>query len=140
MRDGAKAKPTAEAADGLRRAAPTDNTPATSTPLPRLRCDLVGFLQNTRMRALRDLKSCEEPGAMVYLADCVELMRLMSASCVVGVFADPPYRLSGGGITVKSGRLASVDKGKWDRSLGKLRGGPQMERSLAPGGPARPQA
>ena len=30
---------------------------------------------------------------MVYLSDCVELMRLMPASCVDVVFADPPYRL-----------------------------------------------
>jgi len=55
---------------------------------------------------------------MVYLADCVELMRLMPAACVDVVFADPPYRLSGGGVTVKSGRIVSVDKGDWDRSLG----------------------
>ena len=56
---------------------------------------------------------------MVYLADCVELMRMMPAACVDVVFADPPYRLSsGGGVTVKSGRIASVDKGSWDRSLG----------------------
>ncbi len=48
---------------------------------------------------------------MVYLADCVELMRLMTAACVDMVFADPPYRFSGGGVTVKSGRIASVDKG-----------------------------
>ncbi len=34
------------------------------------------------------------------------------------VFADPPYRLSGGGMTVKSGRIVSVDKGGWDRSTG----------------------
>ena len=34
------------------------------------------------------------------------------------VFADPPYRLSRGGVTVKSGRLAPVDKGAWDRSMG----------------------
>ena len=54
----------------------------------------------------------------MYLADCVELMRLMPASCVDVVFADPPYRLSGGGVTVKSGRVASVDKGDWDRSKG----------------------
>jgi site-specific DNA-methyltransferase (adenine-specific) len=70
------------------------------------------------MDGLRNLKSYGEPGAMVYLADCVELMRLMPEECVDVVFADPPYRLSGGGITVKSGRVASVDKGKWDRSLG----------------------
>jgi len=70
------------------------------------------------MATLRDLKSYGEPGAMVYLADCVELMRLMPASCVDVVFADPPYRLSGGGVTVKSGRIASVDKGEWDRPMG----------------------
>jgi len=70
------------------------------------------------MKALRDLKSYGEPGAMVYLSDCVELMRLMPAACVDVVFADPPYRLSGGGVTVKSGRMASVDKGEWDRSMG----------------------
>jgi site-specific DNA-methyltransferase (adenine-specific) len=34
------------------------------------------------------------------------------------VFADPPYRLSNGGITCKSGRVAPVDKGAWDRSRG----------------------
>lgn len=55
---------------------------------------------------------------MVYLADCVELMRHMPASCVDVIFADPPYQLSGGGVTVKSGRIAPVDKGEWDRSRG----------------------
>jgi hypothetical protein len=39
---------------------------------------------------LRDLKSYGEPGAIVYLADCVELMRHMPASCVDVIFADPP--------------------------------------------------
>lgn len=55
---------------------------------------------------------------MVYRADCVELMRLMPGESVDVVFADPPYRLSTGGVTVKSGRIAPVDKGAWDRSLG----------------------
>ena len=54
----------------------------------------------------------------MYLADCVELMRLMPASCVDMVFADPPYRLTGGGVTVRSGRVAPADKGEWDRSRG----------------------
>lgn len=45
-------------------------------------------------------------------------MRLMPDACVDVIFADPPYRLSGGGITVRSGRVSSVDKGMWDRSLG----------------------
>jgi site-specific DNA-methyltransferase (adenine-specific) len=55
---------------------------------------------------------------MVYLADCVELMEIMPSGCVDVVFADPPYRLSKGGVTVRNGRLTSVDKGDWDRSLG----------------------
>lgn len=67
---------------------------------------------------LRDLETYGEPGAIVYRADCVELMRLMPAGSVDAIFADPPYRLSTGGVTVKNGRLAPVDKGAWDRSLG----------------------
>ncbi len=67
---------------------------------------------------LRDFEVFGEPGAVVYLADCVGLMRLMPAGSVDAVFADPPYRLSNGGVTTKNGRLESVDKGAWDRSLG----------------------
>ncbi len=55
---------------------------------------------------------------MVYQADCVELMNLMPVESVDVVFADPPYRLSTDGVTVKSGRLVSVNKGVWDRSGG----------------------
>lgn len=49
------------------------------------------ILQNTVMTTLRDLKSFGEPGTLVYLADCVELMRLMPAECVDVILADPPY-------------------------------------------------
>ncbi len=55
---------------------------------------------------------------MVYRVDCVKLMDLMPAESVDVIFADPPYRLSTGGVTVKGGRLAPVDKGSWDRSRG----------------------
>jgi len=34
------------------------------------------------------------------------------------VFADPPYFLSNGGLTIKNGKICSVNKGKWDKSLG----------------------
>jgi len=34
------------------------------------------------------------------------------------VFADPPYFLSNDGLTIKNGKLASVNKGKWDKSPG----------------------
>ena len=67
---------------------------------------------------LRDLGSYGEPGAIVYRADCLELMRLMPPESVDVVFADPPYRLSSGGVSVRSGRLVLVDKGGWDHSMG----------------------
>lgn len=31
------------------------------------------------------------------------------------IFADPPYFLSNGGISIQSGRVVCVDKGEWDR-------------------------
>lgn len=34
------------------------------------------------------------------------------------IFADPPYFLSNGGISVQSGKQVSVDKGEWDKSNG----------------------
>jgi site-specific DNA-methyltransferase (adenine-specific) len=34
------------------------------------------------------------------------------------IFADPPYFLSNGGFTVKSGKMTSVNKGDWDESKG----------------------
>jgi site-specific DNA-methyltransferase (adenine-specific) len=60
---------------------------------------------------LREIETFGEPGAVVYLANCIELMRLMPAGSVAAVFADPPYRLSNGGVTVKNGRVGPVDKG-----------------------------
>lgn len=33
------------------------------------------------------------------------------------VFADPPYFLSNDGLTIKNGKIASVNKGTWDRAL-----------------------
>jgi site-specific DNA-methyltransferase (adenine-specific) len=34
------------------------------------------------------------------------------------VFADPPYFLSNNGLTIKNGKITSVNKGKWDKSQG----------------------
>jgi site-specific DNA-methyltransferase (adenine-specific) len=67
---------------------------------------------------LRDFQASGEPGAIVYLADCVQLMKIMPPASVDMIFANPPYRLSNGGVTVKNGSRAPVDKGAWDRSMG----------------------
>ncbi len=34
------------------------------------------------------------------------------------IFADPPYFLSNDGLTIKNGKISSVNKGKWDKSYG----------------------
>jgi site-specific DNA-methyltransferase (adenine-specific) len=34
------------------------------------------------------------------------------------VFADPPYFLSNGGLSVQNGKVVSVNKGNWDKSFG----------------------
>jgi site-specific DNA-methyltransferase (adenine-specific) len=90
---------------------------------------------------VRELENFGEPGAVVYLEDCVRLMELMPGRCVDLVFADPPYRLSGGGLTNRGGRLVCVDKGDWDRSGGlkkdhefNLRWLRAARRILKPGG------
>lgn len=50
--------------------------------------------------------------------NCLALLASMEEASIDVVFADPPYFLSNGGTTCKSGRRASVDKGAWDRSPG----------------------
>lgn len=50
--------------------------------------------------------------------DCINILDLLEEKSVNMIFADPPYKLSNGGITCKSGKMACVDKGEWDKSLG----------------------
>ena len=49
--------------------------------------------------------------------DCVELMNSFEFKFDM-IFADPPYHLSNGGISVQSGKMVSVNKGDWDKSKG----------------------
>src|ERR687893_2571477 len=84
--------------------------PASPSAAPRGYPSLKLVLAATKNDGVevRNFEAFGEPGAVVYLADCVELMRLIPAGSVDAIFADPPYRLSGGGVTVKSGRIAPV--------------------------------
>jgi site-specific DNA-methyltransferase (adenine-specific) len=50
--------------------------------------------------------------------DAVEVMRSFRTETFDMIFADPPYFLSNGGMTVQNGKWASVHKGRWDRSKG----------------------
>lgn len=48
--------------------------------------------------------------------DCFQLLREFDFkfNCI---FADPPYFLSNGGISVQNGRIVNVNKGEWDKGI-----------------------
>lgn len=48
--------------------------------------------------------------------DCVETLSKFEFGFDM-VFADPPYFLSGGGISCQNGRVVCVDKGEWDKPM-----------------------
>jgi len=54
----------------------------------------------------------------LYCADTIQFLKTAPASSVDMIFADPPYNLSNGGFTCRSGRRAPVSKGEWDESEG----------------------
>ena len=56
----------------------------------------------------------------LYQGDSLELLEQMEPEQFDMIFADPPYFLSNDGMTCKSGRMVSVNKGRWDRSKGAL--------------------
>ena len=60
----------------------------------------------------------ERPKFKLYHGDCLNILDKLPENSVDMVFADPPYNLSNGGITVHAGRMVSVNKGEWDRSRG----------------------
>ncbi len=46
--------------------------------------------------------------------DCFKILNELDESSVDMIFADPPYFLSNGGISCKSGKQVSVNKANWD--------------------------
>lgn len=50
----------------------------------------------------------------LYKGDCLDI--LADIQNVDMVFADPPYFLSNGGLTIQNGTIVSVDKGDWDKA------------------------
>lgn len=60
----------------------------------------------------------EDYNFKLYQGDCNKILKNLEEKSVDLIFADPPYMLSNDGITCKSGKMASVNKGEWDRSKG----------------------
>lgn len=54
----------------------------------------------------------------LYLGDSLKLLKGLPTASIDMVFADPPYFLSNGGISVQAGKMVSVNKGNWDKSNG----------------------
>lgn len=54
----------------------------------------------------------------LYHDDCLKILETIPENTFDMIFADPPYMLSNGGITCQSGKVVSVNKGKWDESQG----------------------
>ena len=47
--------------------------------------------------------------------DCIQKLQEIADNSIDTIFADPPYFLSNGGISVQSGKQVCVDKGDWDK-------------------------
>ena len=47
--------------------------------------------------------------------DMLDIIKSIKRESIDVIFADPPYFLSNDGITCKSGKMVSVNKGEWDR-------------------------
>lgn len=55
------------------------------------------------------------PDFAILQGDCMERLAEIEDNSVDVIFADPPYFLSNGGISVHSGKQVCVDKGDWDK-------------------------
>lgn len=55
------------------------------------------------------------PNFTILLGDCMKRLVEIEDNSIDTIFADPPYFLSNGGISVQSGRQVCVDKGNWDK-------------------------
>ena len=55
------------------------------------------------------------PDFTLLQGDCMERLKEIEDNSIDCIFADPPYFLSNGGISVQSGKQVCVDKGDWDK-------------------------
>jgi len=60
----------------------------------------------------------DEKNFILYHGDAIELLNQFESNKFDLIYVDPPYFLSNDGVTCKSGKMVSVNKGAWDRSKG----------------------
>ena len=54
---------------------------------------------------------------VLYNDDCFKRLKKLEPKSVDMIFADPPYFLSSGGVSCRSGKQVSVNKADWDKSI-----------------------
>ena len=54
---------------------------------------------------------------ILYNEDCFKRLKKLEPKSVDMIFADPPYFLSSGGMSCRSGKQVSVNKAEWDKSI-----------------------
>lgn len=55
--------------------------------------------------------------SMLLFGDSFQLLKKFEEKSIDMIFADPPYFLSGGGVSCHSGKQVNVNKGDWDTTL-----------------------
>ncbi|MHA1932576.1 MAG: DNA-methyltransferase [Promethearchaeota archaeon] len=60
----------------------------------------------------------QEDDFTLYHGDTLNILKQIESNTYDLIFVDPPYFLSNDGITCKSGKMVSVNKGDWDKSKG----------------------
>ena len=78
--------------------------------------DFSSFDVNVDCKDFEPLYQSPSADFELYYGDCMELLPLLNNK-VDMVFADPPYFLSNGGISVQNGKIVSVNKGEWDKGM-----------------------
>ena len=59
----------------------------------------------------------DEKNFKLIKGDCLEILKNIEPNSIDMIFADPPYFLSGDGITCSAGKMVSVKKGNWDEKI-----------------------
>jgi site-specific DNA-methyltransferase (adenine-specific) len=60
----------------------------------------------------------EEKSFILYHGNALDILNQLESNRFDLIYADPPYFLSNNGVTCKSGKMVSVNKGEWDKSKG----------------------
>ena len=66
---------------------------------------------------LKSFYKSENKDFTLVQGDCIKILNKLDFKFDM-IFADPPYFLSNGGISVQSGKQVLVNKGDWDKSQG----------------------